>query len=463
MSADDRPDPADRAELPVETDEVTSPRRRIVRILVRALIMAIGLVVAGVALAFAFDDISLSEVFDAIRGLDDAETIALIAGTVGVIWAEALLTASVVEGLPARRGALAWLGPTAVASVIPGPSDMPLRYRMFGSWGYDAATAGTAVAASALLNIALKLVLPAIAGIGIAVADIPLEGFFSTIVTAAVMLGVFLAVAAFVLGTERRTAAAGRALDRIWNPTLRLLRREVSGPALADRLVAQRERSLDQLQGRWPYSVASLGMVTVTRVALFVMCIRFAGVAGRGSGVARDLLCVGDRAWPHDHPDHARQRRRERARLRRHAHPDRRYRVRQSGHRRGAAVPAPHLAAADPCRRRGDRPVAARTPAFGTSRDRRLTAAPRRQVTGGARSPECPAVAFEASTLEGRAFMIKALLIGIVVFLIATFPATWLLMLFLGNVGVNVGYWGVLPLGILVSALIGGVSASPYD
>ena len=31
--------------------------------------------------------------------------------------------------------------------------------------------------------------------------------------------------------------------------------------------------------------------------------------------------------------------------------------------------------------------------------------------------------------------MIKTLLVAAVVFLIATFPATWLLMLFLGNVG----------------------------
>lgn len=56
--------------------------------------------------------------------------------------------------------------------------------------------------------------------------------------------------------------------------------------------------------------------------------------------------------------------------------------------------------------------------------------------------------------------MFKALLVFAVVFLIATFPATWLLMLFLGNVGLTVGYWGVLPLGILVSALIGGVTTS---
>jgi len=55
--------------------------------------------------------------------------------------------------------------------------------------------------------------------------------------------------------------------------------------------------------------------------------------------------------------------------------------------------------------------------------------------------------------------MIKGLLIGIVIFVVATFPATWLLMLFLGNVGANVSYLGALPLGALVSVLLGGVTA----
>jgi hypothetical protein len=58
--------------------------------------------------------------------------------------------------------------------------------------------------------------------------------------------------------------------------------------------------------------------------------------------------------------------------------------------------------------------------------------------------------------------MFKALLVGFLVFLIATFPATWLLMLFLGNVGVNTSYWGTLPLGILVSVLLAGASSRSY-
>jgi hypothetical protein len=58
--------------------------------------------------------------------------------------------------------------------------------------------------------------------------------------------------------------------------------------------------------------------------------------------------------------------------------------------------------------------------------------------------------------------MIKTLLVAVVVFLVATFPATWLLMLFLGNLGPNLSYWGALPLGILVSVLIGSASATSY-
>ena len=56
--------------------------------------------------------------------------------------------------------------------------------------------------------------------------------------------------------------------------------------------------------------------------------------------------------------------------------------------------------------------------------------------------------------------MIRALLAFLVIFLIATFPATWLMMLFLGNLSIGLSYWGTLPLGILVSTLLGSTTAS---
>jgi hypothetical protein len=56
--------------------------------------------------------------------------------------------------------------------------------------------------------------------------------------------------------------------------------------------------------------------------------------------------------------------------------------------------------------------------------------------------------------------MIGMMVTAFVVFMIATFPATWLLMLFLGNVmHLGPSYWGTLPLGVLVSLLLAGTSA----
>jgi hypothetical protein len=59
--------------------------------------------------------------------------------------------------------------------------------------------------------------------------------------------------------------------------------------------------------------------------------------------------------------------------------------------------------------------------------------------------------------------MIRAFLLLILVLLIATFPATWLLMLFFGNLGMGLSYWGTLPLGVLASALLAGGSSHVYS
>ena len=58
--------------------------------------------------------------------------------------------------------------------------------------------------------------------------------------------------------------------------------------------------------------------------------------------------------------------------------------------------------------------------------------------------------------------MIRALLLLILVLLVATFPATWMLMLFSGNLGMGLSHWGTLPLGILVSALLAGSGSNVY-
>ncbi len=58
--------------------------------------------------------------------------------------------------------------------------------------------------------------------------------------------------------------------------------------------------------------------------------------------------------------------------------------------------------------------------------------------------------------------MIRTLIAVVFVFLVSSFPATWLMMLFLGNLGLGLSYWGTLPLGVLVSALLAGVSSPTF-
>jgi hypothetical protein len=45
-------------------------------------------------------------------------------------------------------------------------------------------------------------------------------------------------------------------------------------------------------------------------------------------------------------------------------------------------------------------------------------------------------------------------IVGIVLLaiMVAIFPATWLLMLFLGNLGTGLSFWGTLPLGVVIVA-----------
>lgn len=57
---------------------------------------------------------------------------------------------------------------------------------------------------------------------------------------------------------------------------------------------------------------------------------------------------------------------------------------------------------------------------------------------------------------------LKAVLVFAVAFALFTFPSTWLLMLFFGNLGMGLSYVATLPLGILASVLIGGATSRAW-
>jgi putative heme transporter len=247
------------------------------KIVVRVLLVVAALAVSFFVLARAFDDLDPAAVREALRSLGEAELLALAFGWLIWVATQGLQAAALTPGLPVRRGIVLFLGPSAVSSVVPGPSDLPLRFAMLTSWGSTRGDATLAVAANGIFSVGIKLLLPVVAAVGLLASDAPLEGTLRTVVTIAVLVGLGLAVIAVLLRRESWTAKAGRAIAPLWSATMRLLRKP-EPPDLAEKLVAARAQALSTLRGRWPMTAWGTVLASATRFALLLMCLRFVGV-----------------------------------------------------------------------------------------------------------------------------------------------------------------------------------------
>jgi hypothetical protein len=249
------------------------------KVAVRVLLVVAGFAVAGLVLARAFSGFDASEVGAALTGLGWADYASLAGVFALLMAAQAFLAASFVPGLSMRRGLIAWLGSNAVAMVVPGPSDVPLRYKMFRSWGLPAGDAATATASATMLNSVHKMVMPAIAAVGLAVGDVEVGSVRKAVIAGCAVFGALAVSVVFVFGTAARTAAAGRGLGRV-------IRRPV-----ADRLVRYRNRAVGLIRVTWKRMLIGLVLVVSVSVALFVVCMRAAGLPATAAS-ALALFCV---------------------------------------------------------------------------------------------------------------------------------------------------------------------------
>jgi hypothetical protein len=254
------------------------PRPSVRKILFRIVFIVVALGISGWILVRTFEDLDGEEILEAARSLNDAEIISLLSLWVLWIAAQGLLTASLVPGLAVRHGIVAFLGPASVTSVVPGPSDLPIRYRMLTSWGHTTADATLAVAAGGIFSIGIKLVLPVIAALGLVVSDAPLSDTLQTVVTICMIVGLGVVVLSFVLGSEKRTEQAGKLIEPVWSRVLRLLRKPTPED-LPTQMVAARSKAVQTLRDRWLVATWATVLTSATKFGLLLMCLRFTGVS----------------------------------------------------------------------------------------------------------------------------------------------------------------------------------------
>jgi hypothetical protein len=267
----------------VEPDESRRATISWLSVGLRVLVSFVALGLAAVVLGKVFEELDPAVVVRTLGAMRDAEVVSLVSVWLLMLAAQGLLTASLIDGLPVRHGVVAYLAPAAVAMVVPGPSDLPLRYRMLVSWGRSAREAGLAMAANGVFSVGTKLVLPVLAGVTLFLAGIPVDGVASLIVATTLFLGAGIVVTVAVLGSAERTEKVSRrVLEPIWLLTLRLLGRRRDDTALVERLMSVRADALEVLRGRWPLASWASLLTSLAMASLLLLCVRFMDVPAHG-------------------------------------------------------------------------------------------------------------------------------------------------------------------------------------
>lgn len=270
----------------------TKPLRPIIKIALRIVVSIAALVLATLGISAAFGELDWSTIAASIRSLTDADRISLLAGAGIVIAAQGLVTASTVPNLPVRRGVIAFLGPAAIASVLPGPTDLPVRYKVLQSWGYSSTDAGLAISAGGIFSIGTKLIMPVLAALVVMVTGITVsDGLNSTLLVAGAALVVLIAVTSIVLGSSRVSGWVAFWLQAPWNFAAKLMAREAG--SLPEALQQTRANALTLLRDRWPIATWASVLFSAAQIGLMIMCLRFLGVPQEVLGGAQVFVAFG--------------------------------------------------------------------------------------------------------------------------------------------------------------------------
>ena len=232
--------------------------------------------------------IDYEAVIDALLSLTTSEFFVLLAlGTVRLV-AEAWIYVALIPGLPLGRSMQAFLASTTVATFMPYPADLVVRFGMYLAWGIDATAAGVGIMTASFWTIGIKLVLPVL-GLLVLVANGVAGDELVTLTLLAV--GVLIALLVIVVAGVRSEGFVrwlGRAAAGLWAWLTGLFNRPVSDDFVSvteGQFVKFREETVDVVRSGWPAATAGTVLSQAIWFVILLVSLRFMGVPAEAVSV----------------------------------------------------------------------------------------------------------------------------------------------------------------------------------
>src|SRR6266536_1136098 len=250
----------------VDQQPAMASRRSRTRMIVQGVL---SLVLIVVIFYFLLKKIDLAQVWTAITDMTWLELTILGLLAVWNLCTYAFVWMSVTPGLSFGHAMVMTQSTTAVANTVPGGSavGIGMTYMMLGSWGYSRSRTTTAVLVSGVWNSFIKLGMPVLALVLVALQGGATAGLLGAVVVFALMLR-----------SEEVARRFGLLAGRLASRVLRLVRRPpVHGWELAT--VKFRGRTIALVEHRW-------GSITVTSLVSHLSLYLVLLVALRDVGVS---------------------------------------------------------------------------------------------------------------------------------------------------------------------------------
>jgi uncharacterized membrane protein YbhN (UPF0104 family) len=220
-------------------------------------------------------------VLDTLLDLAAGEFLVLVAlGTVRLA-AEAWIYVALIPGLPLGKSLQAFLASTTVATFMPYPADLVVRFGMYRVWGIDATAAGVGIMTAGFWTIGVKLVLPVLGLIVLVVNGVASD---DVVTLAFLAIGVLVAVFVVILAAVRSEGFVrwlGRAAAGLWAWLTGLFNRPVDEDFTAvteEKFSEFRAQTVDVVRSGWvPATAATVASQAIWYVIL-VVSLRFMGV-----------------------------------------------------------------------------------------------------------------------------------------------------------------------------------------